>query len=95
MRFAIAIYPQPIQITSKREPSRVQEIFGEFARNNGITLYDLFPAFRTAADWRKYFIFGDVHWNNEGQAFVADLLSGHIRGKREAAEPLLKKGSDD
>jgi len=79
MKFSLVIYPHPEQLKSGRRPSPHQVMFSDFARENGILIYDLFPDFFSLADWEGYFIPGDIHWNEDGHARIAEMLYNRLK----------------
>jgi hypothetical protein len=70
----LAIYPQPPQLRSERNPSRQEAIFSEFARGNGIPKINLYPGFRGLRDWRQAYITWDNHFSPKGHEVVARQL---------------------
>jgi hypothetical protein len=74
IRFILVLYPYPGQILSGNRPSIYQQNFSEFARQNGIEVVDISPAFFELEDWDTYFIPGDIHWNERGHTLVAREL---------------------
>ncbi len=78
----LVIYPWPNMI-QRNDLNNIQVRFWEdYSRNNNIRLVNLYPAFITAYNSdqtiSKYFIPGDVHWNEEGNRYVAELLKKFI-----------------
>jgi len=74
----IVLYPWPVQIRSRKSPSRYETIFGAFAGQEQIPVINLVPVFRSMRDWQDYFLSGDVHWNEKGHRFVAASLKNEL-----------------
>ena len=72
----LAVYPWPHQIISDDQNSIQVRYWREWSRRHGATFIDLFPAFFTGQSAQetvgKYFIPGDVHWNEAGHEIIAD-----------------------
>jgi hypothetical protein len=70
----IAVYPWPGQIMFDTTGSRQVVHWRDWAAKNGAGFVDHFPDFLTG-DRReqvaRYFVRGDVHWNEQGHALVA------------------------
>jgi len=75
--FDLVIYPWPTQLQSATRGRGRKPCF-DFAKASGIPVIDLFPAFRALKDWPGYYIYGDVHWNEKGHAFVARRLADSL-----------------
>lgn len=72
----LVVYPWPTQILHEDRDSIQVRVWREWARERSVRFIDLFPDFIPAADppkeiIRKYFIPGDLHWNEEGHRLVA------------------------
>lgn len=80
IELVIVVYPSPYQIFANERAGKQTEFWRAFAERERVGFVDLFPAFvdpaRLPADaaYERYFIPDDVHWNEAGQAFVADLV---------------------
>ncbi|MBN1338939.1 MAG: hypothetical protein JXA03_06430 [Bacteroidales bacterium] len=77
------IYPWPTAIL-KRDMLNLQVDFWQrFANEHQAGFVNLYPPFINAGHpediVRKYFIPGDVHWNSEGNSFVASHILLHIQ----------------
>ncbi|MBI5623728.1 MAG: SGNH/GDSL hydrolase family protein [Elusimicrobia bacterium] len=79
MPFLLVFHPWPHQLRSSRRPSPQQTIFSDFAKRQGVTFHDLFPAFFALEDWRSCYLPGDGHWNKDGHALVARSLYARLR----------------
>lgn len=74
----VVIYPWP-NLIQRNDLNNIQVRFWEaFCQKNNIQLINLFPSFinhNKAVDIiSKYFIPGDVHWNEKGNRYVAGLI---------------------
>ena len=75
----LVVYPWPTQILREDRDSIQVRIWREWASERSVLFIDLFPDFiPTGQDpkevIRKYFIPGDLHWNEEGHRLVARRL---------------------
>ena len=68
----LAVYPWPHQIVSGEENSIQVRFWHDWSERHGVKLINLFPAFLSSPSpqdiIRRYFIAGDVHWNEAGHA---------------------------
>jgi len=79
LRLGVMIYPWPDEIFQFR--SRQVEIWNTWSSSRGVPLLNLFPRFATphpAETVRRYFIPGDVHWNQAGHQLVATAILSWI-----------------
>lgn len=72
----LVVYPWPTQILHEDRDSIQVRVWREWAGQRSVHFIDLFPDFIPAAHppkdtIRKYFIPGDLHWNEEGHRLVA------------------------
>jgi hypothetical protein len=72
----LVVYPWPTQILHEDRDSVQARIWEEWAGERSVRFIDLFPDFiptgqAPKAMIRKYFIPGDLHWNEEGHRLVA------------------------
>ncbi len=72
----LAVYPWPTQILHHDRDSIQVKIWREWAAGRSVRFIDLFPDFIPGAEdprevIRRYFIPGDLHWNEEGHRLVA------------------------
>lgn len=80
IKLTIAIYPWNQQVKQRDINSKQVQIWTQFATQNQVQLINLFPHFINAASanfdtfYKKYYIAGDVHWNEAGNKFFADAL---------------------
>ncbi len=82
----IAVYPWPMQIQKNDLHSRQVKIWQKFSEERGLDFINYFPDFidknKQANDIiQKYFIPGDVHWNEVGHEVVAEKLIANINKK--------------
>lgn len=78
INLTIVVYPWPEQIFSKDLDSIQVNFWQKFCQKYSIAYINLFPYFINQTDpqdiYNKYFINGDVHWNQEGHKLVANKL---------------------
>jgi hypothetical protein len=83
IRLTIVIYPSPYQLTGSNLAGISVTFWREFAEKNHTGFLNLFPAFignePPETVYAKYFIEGDVHWNEAGNRHVAEAVLTHIR----------------
>ncbi len=98
-KFILSVYPWGHQVNGRqwmpgrydfiprdaRISDRTVEELGRFARENGITFFDAFPAFREYEGGEPLYFRHDMHWTPAGQRLMAESLAGFI-------EEDLKKG---
>jgi len=74
----IIVYPWPEQIFNKDLDSIQVNFWRKFCKEHSIAFINLFPSFINQTDpqdvYNKYFINGDVHWNQEGHKLVATKI---------------------
>jgi len=85
-RVLLVTYPYPIMMADGWLENEHTKYWKEFASKNKVALADVSSEFAekgTAPEetYRKYFIPGDFHWNNEGNSLVAKALVPKIMGK--------------
>ncbi len=72
----IAVYPWPDQIARHDTPSKQALAWSRWAKSQKAGFIDYFPSFLGQASpqetIRRYFIPGDVHWNDAGHRLIAD-----------------------
>ena len=72
----IAVYPWPDQIRHHDRDSKQVVFWSRWAKDNGVGFIDYFPRFIDGAPPRevldRYFIPGDVHWNEAGHRIIAE-----------------------
>ncbi len=84
IKLTIAVYPWPEQIKAKDLDSKQVKIWQQFTSENKIAFINFFPNYINAESsnyqpfYDKYFIKGDVHWNEAGNKIVADSLINYI-----------------
>ena len=85
INLSIAIYPWPGQILYDREESRQVEIWRDFCDGKCANFYNSFPTFfglikssSKKAVIEKYYFYGEMHFNENGnQLIAADFLKSH------------------
>ncbi|GJL50508.1 MAG: hypothetical protein NPIRA01_17350 [Nitrospirales bacterium] len=80
----IAVYPWPDQIVHKDLHSRQVTFWEEWAQKHSVNFFNFFPLFILPDDdpkgvLDKYFIEGDVHWNEQGHEIMAHELLRKMR----------------
>ena len=82
IRLTVAVYPWPDQILTRDRASLQARFWQGWADAHGVPLIDFFPVFVTdeppRETVRRYFIAGDVHWNEAGHRLVAERLLPHF-----------------
>jgi hypothetical protein len=82
----IAVYPSPFQIFTNDLESRQVAAWQTFCEREKVGFVNLFPAFIDAtlggpdAVYDRFFIPDDVHWNEAGNARVADQMEAAVLG---------------
>ena len=83
IRLTIAVYPSPYQLTAGNLNGIQVTFWRQFAEDHQAGFLNLFPAFignePPETVYSKYFIKGDVHWNEAGNRHVAEAVLEHIR----------------
>jgi len=79
IRMTLAVYPWPTQILHEDVDSIQVRVWREWAANHSVDFVDFFRDFIQPGQApreviRKYFIPGDIHWNEEGHRLVAAKL---------------------
>lgn len=90
IRLTLAVYPWPDQILRDDRDSRQARFWRSWAAERNVEFIDYFPRFVVPgagrAVVRRYFIPGDVHWNEAGHRLVAEVfLEGEA--SRHASAP--------
>ena len=82
IRLTIAVYPWPDQILMRDRASLQARFWKSWADEHGVPLIDYFPVFvgdeSPRETVRRYFISGDVHWNEAGHRLVAEQLVARL-----------------
>jgi hypothetical protein len=86
----LVVYPYPVMMARSQLENEHTKFWKEFAERNGTNLVDLASQFvekETPPEetYRKYFIFGDIHWNDAGNRLVAKALLPPIIEKMASA----------
>ncbi|MDT7041023.1 hypothetical protein [Candidatus Nitronereus thalassa] len=73
----VAVYPQPDQILHHDLDSRQVKFWQAWAREHSVPFLNFFPDFIQEGQdpkeaIRKYFIPGDLHWNDEGHRLITE-----------------------
>jgi hypothetical protein len=83
IRLTIVIYPSPYQLISGNLAGLPVTFWRAFAEEHRIGFLNLFPAFIGSEPpeivYPKYFIKGDIHWNEAGNRHVSEAVLQHIR----------------
>jgi hypothetical protein len=78
IRMTVVVYPSPYQLTANNLEGIQATFWKNFANKHQIGFLDLFPAFIGSdppqSVYAKYFIKGDIHWNEAGNRHVADAV---------------------
>jgi len=76
----VAVYPWPAQVYFHDIDSKQVRIWRDWAARRGARFVNVFPAFVTndppMETIHRYFIAGDVHWNEAGHRLVAETILG-------------------
>jgi len=82
IRLTVAVYPWPDQVLMRDRASLQARVWKEWADRHGAAFIDYFPVFITdlppRETVRRYYIRGDVHWNEAGHRLVADTLIARL-----------------
>jgi len=81
-KLTVVIYPWPAMVLNK-DLKNAQVVYWEnFCMTNDLRFINLYPYFISTGEpnqtIRKYFITGDVHWNEEGNRYVASILYQYL-----------------
>jgi hypothetical protein len=83
IRMTIVVYPSPYQLTADNLEGIPVTFWRAFAEEHRIGFLNLFPAFIGSEPpqtvYAKYFIKGDIHWNEAGNRYAAEAVLKHIR----------------
>jgi lysophospholipase L1-like esterase len=86
IKLTIVVYPRPEQIETNDLDSKQVKIWKQFAVDNKINFLNFFPNYINEESkknyqqfYDKYFIKGDVHWNEAGNKIIADSLINYIK----------------
>lgn len=94
IKLSVAVYPWPQQIRAGDLHSIQASYWKDFCLPRGIPYLDTFPAFinedGAERNIGKYFISGDVHWNNEGHRKMFELVSNFWREHSRKSAILLE-----
>jgi hypothetical protein len=87
---SVGVYPWPAQIVHDTPDSRQVRIWRDWCEGKCKRVISVFPAFQSVKDqcppsqpgcwYLKYFIFGDMHFNAEGNAIFADVVIRSLEG---------------
>jgi hypothetical protein len=85
----VVVYPWPAQLIFDSAESRQVHIWRDWCKGKCSRFISVFPAFFEVKDqcphskpgcwYSKYFIFGDVHYNANGDALVADAVAKSLK----------------
>lgn len=78
-KLSIVVYPWPNQIWHRDLESRQVSYWQDWSETRGLKFVNLFPLFINDQQSpeeiiKKLFIKGDIHWNNQGHALIAEAL---------------------
>lgn len=87
---SIVVYPWPVQLAQNEGNSRYISMWREFCATRCKRFINTFPAFleykEAHADWyKRLYIFGDVHYNAEGNRVLFNVLAREIIGQSKNA----------
>lgn len=105
---SVVVYPWPAQLAHDTVDSRQVRIWRDWCQGKCKRFVTLFPAFFAIKDqcpryapgcwYLSHFIFGDTHYNSEGDAIVADVLSRSLidvpAAKRDSPEVAVSNQKD-
>ena len=79
----LVVYPYPVMMAHSWFENEHTRFWKEFAAKNGVNLANLSSEFLEKGTvpeetYKKYFISGDFHWNDEGNRLVAEALVPRI-----------------
>ena len=82
---SLAVYPWPDQIFHHDRDSRQVRFWQDWASRHSVQFINLFPEFIEDRQHpkqviAKYFIEGDIHWNDQGHQLVGQRLLGELEG---------------
>ncbi len=87
IKMTVAVYPHPAHIKRRDLDSVQVRFWKKFTEKHGINFLNYFPDFINETDpdevVAKYFISGDIHWNEEGHKVIAEKLIERINDMRE------------
>jgi hypothetical protein len=83
IRLTIVVYPSPYQLTGSNLTGIPVTFWQIFAEKHHVGFLNLFPVFignePPEIVYPRYFIKGDVHWNEAGNRHAAEAVLKHIR----------------
>ncbi len=87
IRLTLAVYPWPDQIHQRDRDSRHTRFWRDWANRQAVPFLDYFPSFIDAKNdpdtiIRRYYLPGDVHWNEAGHSLVAQIFLDFYRSNR-------------
>jgi hypothetical protein len=81
IKITVVIYPWPAMVLIQDAENLQVRFWRQFCADNSIPFINLYPHFMNEGPYtviNKYFIAGDVHWNEAGHEYVAAHLLPHI-----------------
>jgi hypothetical protein len=85
IRLVVAVYPWPDQIVRGDVQSRQSRYWRGWASARDVDFIDYFPRFIDGTPAQqileRYFIPGDIHWNQEGHRLVANVFLDYYRSR--------------
>lgn len=83
IRLTIAVYPSPYQLNGENLEGIPVTFWRRFAEEHRVGFINLFPVFIGSEPpqnvYAKYFINGDIHWNEAGNRRVAEAVLQYMR----------------
>jgi hypothetical protein len=83
IRMTVVVYPSPYQLTRDNLEGIPVTFWRAFAEKHRTGFLNLFPEFIGSEPpqivYARYFIKGDIHWNEAGNRHVAEAVLKHIR----------------
>jgi len=91
IKMSIAIYPQPDQILHNDLDSRQVKVWKNWAEKHSLQFFNFFPDFvgienEPKETIRKYFIHGDLHWNDQGHNLIASKFLEQWKSHRDSSK---------
>ena len=77
IKFTLVLYPWPKQIYYKVNNNRHNKFWKDWTHEKNINFIDLNDEFNKLPSLEvidRYFIKGDIHWNEEGHKYIYDLM---------------------
>lgn len=82
IKLSIAVYPWPDQIMNNDLNSKQVTIWKNWAQKNQVGFVNYFPDFindkKSTDTIKKYFLLGDVHWNEDGHKLITKKMLQYL-----------------